>query len=105
MAADEVVLTIARGEHSPSVEHAVHYLTSNGANLVGVVLNRADPSDITRSGYSSSISRRSKVDEEGIVQDLTPVELDGLNLGPVGAAVASLTDCGVKPPSSPTTPE
>jgi Mrp family chromosome partitioning ATPase/uncharacterized protein involved in exopolysaccharide biosynthesis len=101
MVADEVVLTVARGEHRPAVNHALHYLASNGVNIAGAVLNRAHTGDISRLAYSSSSNRIAssgrvwKSDVPSVAPDTqAAADRDGLVLGPVGTAVASMTDCG-----------
>ena len=95
------MLTVARGEHRPAVNHALHYLASNGVNIAGAVLNRAHTGDISRLAYSSSSNRIAssgrvwKSDVPSAIPDTqAPADRDGLVLGPVGTAVASMTDCG-----------
>ena len=53
-AADQAILVVSRGDHRPRVERAVTYLQSIGADLAGVVFNRANPDDTSRSGYGDS---------------------------------------------------
>ncbi len=54
-AADSVILTIARGQHQPLVERSVRQLRQVGANIAGLVFNRAEKRDFQRSVGSSSI--------------------------------------------------
>lgn len=54
-AADAVILTISRGQHQPLVERSVRQLRAIGANVAGLVFNRAEKRDFQRSVGSSSI--------------------------------------------------
>ena len=54
-AADSVILTIARGQHQPLVERSVRQLRQVGANIAGLVFNRAEKRDFQRSVGSASI--------------------------------------------------
>ncbi len=54
-AADAVILTIARGQYQPLVERSVRQLRQVGANIAGLVFNRAEKRDFQRSVGSSSI--------------------------------------------------
>jgi polysaccharide biosynthesis transport protein len=56
--ADDVILLVSRGGDRKAAENAVNLLTAAGANIEGVVFNRADPDDVTLSGFSSASSRR-----------------------------------------------
>jgi Mrp family chromosome partitioning ATPase/uncharacterized protein involved in exopolysaccharide biosynthesis len=56
--ADGVILLVSRGGDRKAAENAVGLLTAAGANIEGVVFNRADPDDVTLSGFSSASSRR-----------------------------------------------
>ncbi|HYO07778.1 MAG TPA: hypothetical protein VER17_02295 [Tepidisphaeraceae bacterium] len=92
MAADEVVLTVSKGEQRPSVDRAVEQLTAAGGRLAGIVLNRAGVGDILRSGFSSSTSRvaNDSPDEQVSAGPFAPEEHHTLRLGPIGSAVLSL---------------
>jgi len=95
MAADEVVLTVARGEQRPVMQRAIDQLLAAGANLAGIVFNRAGVEDIMASGFSSSM-RSVPMDEDGGVRSpLAPLqhtEHKYLRLGPIATAVADQTD-------------
>src|SRR5207253_1141005 len=54
-AADAVILTISRGQQQPLVERSVRQLRQIGANIAGLVFNRAEQRDFARSVGSSSI--------------------------------------------------
>jgi Mrp family chromosome partitioning ATPase len=51
--ADEVLLVVARGERQPLVDEAQARLAQIGADVAGVVFNRATSADVARSSYSS----------------------------------------------------
>lgn len=93
MVADQVVLTLSRGEQRAMLQRALQSLTSCGANIAGLVLNRADSDDMFNSGFSSSTSRRSvnRSAPQRLLEDL-PTEHGALQLGPIGSAVFALTD-------------
>ena len=54
-AADSVLLTLARGQHRSLVDRSVRQLRQLGANVAGLVFNRAEKRDFQRSVGSSSI--------------------------------------------------
>jgi Mrp family chromosome partitioning ATPase len=89
LVADEVVLTVARGEERGKVQRSLEQLTQSGVSVAGIVLNRAEVPDIVASGYSSSISRRSS-ETENLHDQLSLVDHKNLRLGPIGSAVAAL---------------
>jgi Mrp family chromosome partitioning ATPase/uncharacterized protein involved in exopolysaccharide biosynthesis len=94
MVAEEVVLTVARGDQRPLVQRAIDQLIASGANIAGIVLNRADSGDILESGFSSSMrSLPPGMDPT----DVAPApgqsaEHKYLRLGPIATAVAEQTD-------------
>jgi Mrp family chromosome partitioning ATPase len=90
-AADQVVLTVARGEQRPLIDRAIAQLHSTGADLAGIVLNRAAPADILSSGFSSS-SRRSGEASFEKSPELRAAHHEQLRLGPIGSAVVALGD-------------
>lgn len=51
---DGVIFTIRRGQSQPLVDKAFQFLNSLGANVAGVVFNRAEAADFYRSAYRSS---------------------------------------------------
>ena len=84
---DGVVLAVSRGAQRAVVDRAVNQLASIGAHVAGIVFNRAEPEDILRSGYTSSVSylavgeRRQVATGDG--------ERGAGRYGPVAHAVAS----------------
>lgn len=56
--ADGVVIVVSRGENQVDGVRAVDHLRSCGANVVGMIFNRADQRDLDASGMAS-VSRRS----------------------------------------------
>ncbi len=56
---DGVILLVARGGDRMAAENAVSLLVSAGANIEGIVFNRADATDVASSIFSSSASLRS----------------------------------------------
>lgn len=86
-AADAVVLAVSRGQNQPMVERAVRQLRSVGANIAGLVFNRAEKRDFNRSVGSASIRSQS-------VQPVAPKVLisegdDSSRFGPLARSVAS----------------
>jgi capsular exopolysaccharide synthesis family protein len=61
-AVDGVILAVARGQQRPMVEKSLNHLVSIGANLSGVVFNRAQGADFTNSisGMSARNQRSGK---------------------------------------------
>ncbi len=90
MAADEVVLTVARGEQRPLIQRAAEQLLAAGANVAGIVLNRADTTDVQTSRFSSSSAQMDEVLEPHA--PLNRGEHKYLRLGPIATAVAAQTD-------------
>ena len=92
MAADGVVLTVAKGEQRPLVRTAIDQLQAVGGRLAGIVLNRAQTHEILSSGLSSS-SRYSSVSQGEIpVTSLSNVDHQYLRLGPISNAVVALAE-------------
>ncbi len=91
LVADEVVLTVARGEDRAKVQRSLEQLSNCGATLAGVVLNRANMPDVMASGFSSSMSRRADEQEPHLPEHLPIVDHKSLRLGPIGSAVAALS--------------
>jgi Mrp family chromosome partitioning ATPase len=61
-AADAVLLVVARGERRPPVEDALARIGRFGADVAGVVFNRATTADVAHSSYASrSHSRAAEV--------------------------------------------
>ncbi len=88
VAADAVILTIARGQQRPLVEKSLGHLRVIGAKLAGVVFNRAQGRDFGRS--MSYMSLRS-VNRPGESDSSVSVVSQPSRLGPVARAVASTT--------------
>jgi Mrp family chromosome partitioning ATPase/uncharacterized protein involved in exopolysaccharide biosynthesis len=88
--ADSVVLMVSRGEQRPSAEKAIEHLHAIGADLAGIVFNRARPTDLEASGYSSRVSGRSSpsVRATGVDSDKRARYAAA---GPMAGAVASAT--------------
>ncbi len=86
---DGVVLTVSRGEQRPMAERAADHLWSIGANLSGLVFNRADGQDVTRSSYGSMQSRRmgDSLASAALATGAPPSGATRL-LGPIATAVA-----------------
>jgi polysaccharide biosynthesis transport protein len=97
--ADQTIFVVSRGEHHSALLRAANYLVNTGANLTGIVLNRADSEDIMTSGYSSSTKRSSVKSSRVSVKklELQPTEHQSLQLGPVGSAVFSRTNTDRRP--------
>ncbi len=87
--ADGVVLTVSRGEHRPMAERAADHLWSIGANLAGLVFNRAENHDVTRSSYGSMQSKRlgDSLPSSALRRSTPPSGATRL-LGPIATAVA-----------------
>jgi Mrp family chromosome partitioning ATPase len=58
---DGVVLAVSRGEQQPLVEKALGHLSSLGANLLGLVFNKARIVDVIRSSRPVSSRRESRL--------------------------------------------
>ncbi len=86
--ADGVVLTVSRGGRRSLAQSAIAQLDAVGANVLGIVFNRALADDITSSGFSSPISTAS-VRANGNPE--APIRGGFIKLGPVGRAVAANT--------------
>jgi polysaccharide biosynthesis transport protein len=52
-AADDVLLVVARGERRPAVDEALERIATIGAEVAGVVFNRATSADVAMSSYGS----------------------------------------------------
>ena len=83
-AADRVVLTIARGQQRPLVEKSLAHLAAIGANLAGIVFNRAGGSDFARSISGMSVRSFAERPHNRTGNGQTR----GNRIGPVARAVA-----------------
>lgn len=100
-AADSVILTIARGQHQPLVERSVRQLRQVGANIAGLVFNRAEKRDFQRSVGSSSI--RSISMHPAPQRMLISEGAEESRFGPLARSVASFMT-GNHPPKDPQLP-
>lgn len=57
-AAKEVLVVVARGERRPLVDDAIARVARVGANVAGVVFNKASGADVARSAYASRSKSR-----------------------------------------------
>lgn len=89
MAADEVVLTVTRGDRRPLVQRAAEQLVASGANVAGIVLNRAGADDLTACAFSSSAESTPALEPPA---PAPAGEHKFLRLGPIATAVAAQTD-------------
>jgi hypothetical protein len=85
--ADGVIMAVARGQNQPLVEKAVKHLRSIGANIFGIVFNRAEARDFQRSVASASIRSMSAKPLEQRV--LLPDTDESARFGPLARSVAS----------------
>jgi capsular exopolysaccharide synthesis family protein len=82
---DGVVLTVARGQSRPLVERAIAHLSSIGANVAGVVFNRAQHKDFEQSIGAISIRSAARSTANGTAHNgRTPGDI-----GAVAQAVVS----------------
>lgn len=91
--ADGVIMAVARGQNQPLVEKAIKHLRAIGANIFGIVFNRAEHRDFQRSVPSASIRSTSAKPHE--VRALLPESDESARFGPLARSVASCL-----PPSS-----
>jgi capsular exopolysaccharide synthesis family protein len=84
--ADGVILALGRGQQRFQAERAMDYLAGVGANLLGIVFNRAQPSDFRRAVSSASV-------RSVPARDAGNAEGDGVRalpaFGPMARTVAS----------------
>lgn len=85
--ADGVIVAVARGQQQPLVEKAIRHLRSIGANIFGIVFNRAEERDFQRSVASASIRSVSAHQNEPRV--LLPDTDESSRFGPLARSVAS----------------
>jgi len=86
--ADGVVLIVSRGDFRPSIDTTIASLKGIGAQLEGLVFNRADEQDIARLSASAYGSRKVKstFEDNGEYIDMPPA-LQPDRIGPVAKAV------------------
>ena len=88
---DGVVLTVARGQSRPLVERAITHLNSVGAQLSGVVFNRAQHRDFEQSIGAISIRSAARSAANGYGHNTR--DASG-HIGPVARAVATSVRSG-----------
>ncbi len=85
--ADGVIMAVARGQQQPLVDKAVKHLRAIGANLLGIVFNRAEQRDFQRSVPSASI--RSTSARQNEPRKMLPDSDESSHFGPLAQSVAS----------------
>ncbi|MBC7835839.1 MAG: AAA family ATPase [Phycisphaerales bacterium] len=86
-AADGVVLVVGRGQHRVQVQRAYEQLANLGANVLGMVFNRASTTDFNRSAASASFRSVSvEVANRAPTPDSVPEEFSALD--PISRTVA-----------------
>jgi polysaccharide biosynthesis transport protein len=89
---DEVIVAVARGQQISLLDQTFARLKDLNAKVAGIVFNRAQYSDIERSGYSSSmISQRMSIPAQATVNGTSTNGHAGgtRQLGPIAGALAS----------------
>jgi Mrp family chromosome partitioning ATPase/uncharacterized protein involved in exopolysaccharide biosynthesis len=89
---DGVIMAVARGQQQPLVERAIRHLRSIGANIFGIVFNRAEQRDFQRSVSSTSI--RSMSAKSHAPRTVIPETEEASRLGPLARSVASCLPSG-----------
>ena len=92
--ADEVILTVSRGQQRQLVDRAIHHLRFINSRVAGLVFNRASAKDVLTAGYSSSAASQSmRINHEGAVMTNGTAKsaATARRLGPIASAVASST--------------
>jgi capsular exopolysaccharide synthesis family protein len=90
--ADGVIMAVARGQNQTLVEKAIKHLRSIGANMFGIVFNRAEQRDFQRSVMSASIRSISAKPIEQ--RPLLPETDESARFGPLARSVASCLPAG-----------
>jgi Mrp family chromosome partitioning ATPase len=87
-AADGVVLVVSRGEHRPMAERSIQHLLDIGAQLAGMVFNRAEGRDMA---FATTTKRLSSFDRRGMpsVSRKHQQGAEGEGFGPMALAVAT----------------
>lgn len=107
--ADGVIMVTSRGDQGSDIQRALRHLHDLNVFVVGLVFNRAEPQDIERSRYSTSVSRskddssaKRPLPEEGL-PDLAEILESVAGMGPLPQSVwlstmhpAVFTDSGVR---------
>jgi capsular exopolysaccharide synthesis family protein len=84
---DGVIMAVARGQQQPLVERAIRHLRVIGANIFGIVFNRAEQRDFQRSVSSASI--RSMSATAHTPRTMLPDSDESARFGPLARSVAS----------------
>jgi polysaccharide biosynthesis transport protein len=90
---DGVIMAVARGQQQPLVEKAIRHLRSIGANIFGIVFNRAEQRDFQRSVSSASIRSVSSV-KPHTPRAVLPDTDESARFGPLARSVASCLPMG-----------
>jgi capsular exopolysaccharide synthesis family protein len=85
---DGVIMAVARGQQQPLVEKAIRHLRSIGANIFGIVFNRAEQRDFQRSVSSASIRSVSSA-KPHTPRAMLPETDESARFGPLARSVAS----------------
>jgi polysaccharide biosynthesis transport protein len=85
--ADAVLMAVSRGEQRANTEQALEMVMATGANIGGIIFNRAAPSDVMMSG--SSAQSRSGFSQAAIRLRGGKVNRSGSGMGPLARAVVS----------------
>jgi succinoglycan biosynthesis transport protein ExoP len=86
-AVDGVILAVSRGQDRALISRALRQLRASGANITGMVFNRAERRDFHRSVASTSL--RSVAKSPSLPRSLPNYRDDFARLGPLAACVAS----------------
>jgi succinoglycan biosynthesis transport protein ExoP len=90
---DGVIMAVARGQQQPLVEKAIRHLRSIGANIFGIVFNRAEQRDFQRSVSSASI-RSVSSGKPHTPRAVLPETDESARFGPLARSVASCLPIG-----------
>lgn len=84
---DATVLIVSRGDSKMMATKAREHLVSVGANVVGVVFNHAQESDMNSSSFASIVSQERRTDPAQSLLNADPAA--AARFGPLGSAVAA----------------
>ncbi|MEM7624425.1 MAG: AAA family ATPase [Planctomycetota bacterium] len=84
---DATVLIVSRGDSKAMATKAREHLVSVGANVVGVVFNHAQESDMNSSSFASIVSQERRTDPAQSLLNADPAA--AARFGPLGSAVAA----------------
>ena len=84
---DATVLIVSRGDSKAMAAKAREHLVSVGANLVGLVFNHAQDSDMNSSSFASIVSQERRTDPAQSLLNADPAV--AARFGPLGSAVAA----------------